>query len=180
MNQQHRVGMVGVLILSIFFAQVAVAGETSKVAVIDQQAVMEKSSAGKRALEEMKSYSMTRQKIVSADDQELKDLESSIQDPNSKLSEQAKQEKQEQFRAKLEAYQRRLADFNREVQQKQREMVTDYAKKIAAAAQAVAQKEGYQAVLDKGSDGMVKIVLYHQPGLDVTDRVVKEFDLQNK
>ena len=56
----------------------------------------------------------------------------------------------------------------------------EYAQKIAAAAQAVAQKEGYQAILDKGSDGMVKIVLYHQPALDVTDRVVKEFDLQNK
>jgi hypothetical protein len=32
----------------------------------------------------------------------------------------------------------------------------------------------------RGSDAMVRIVLYHQPALDVTDRVVKEFDLQNK
>ena len=59
-------------------------------------------------------------------------------------------------------------------------MVAEYAKKIAAAAQTVAQKDGYQAILDKGSDAMVRIVLYHQPALDVTDRVVKEFDLQNK
>jgi outer membrane protein len=44
----------------------------------------------------------------------------------------------------------------------------------------VAQKEGYQAILDKGSEVMIRIVLYHQPGLDVTDRVVKEFDSQNK
>ena len=180
MKQQNVVGVLGLLVASVWLAHVAVAAETFKVGVMDQQAVMEQSKAGKRALEEMKSYSLTRQKIVNADDQELKDLELSLQDPTSKLSEQAKQEKQEQFRTKLEAYQRRLADFNREVQQKQREMVTDYAKKIAAAAQAVAQKEGYQAILDKGSDGMVKIVLYHQPGLDVTERVVKEFDLQNK
>ncbi|MDP3091321.1 MAG: OmpH family outer membrane protein [Nitrospira sp.] len=180
MKRQRVIGMLGVLAASLWFVHAAVAAETFKVGVMDQQAVMEQSKAGKRALEEMKSYSLTRQKIVNADDQELKDMEQSLQDPNSKLSEQAKQEKQEQFRTKLEAYQRRLADFNREVQQKQREMVTEYAKKIAAAAQAVAQKDGYQAILDKGSDAMVRIVLYHQPALDVTDRVVKEFDSQNK
>lgn len=32
----------------------------------------------------------------------------------------------------------------------------------------------------KGSDAMVRIVLYYQPALDVTDRIVKEFDSQNK
>jgi len=156
------------------------AAEPVKVGVMDQQAVMERSKAGKHALEEMKSYSMTRQKIINADDQELKDLEQAIQDPNSKMSETAKQEKQEQFRAKLEAYQRRLADFNREIQQKQREMIVEYSKKIAEAAHAVAQKEGYLAILDKGNDALIRVVIYYQPALDVTEAVTKEFDRQNK
>ncbi|NJN36931.1 MAG: OmpH family outer membrane protein [Nitrospiraceae bacterium] len=94
MNRQRIVGMFGVLVASVWLAHAAVAAETFKVAVMDQQAVMEQSKSGKRALEEMKSYSLTRQKIVNADDQELKDMEQSLQDPNSKLSEQAKQEKQ--------------------------------------------------------------------------------------
>ena len=85
-----------------------------------------------------------------------------------------------QFQAKLEAYQRRLADFNREIQQKQREMVAEYVKKVQDAAQVVAQKEGYIAVIDKGNESVIKIVIYHQPGLDVTEQVVKEFDRQNK
>lgn len=180
MRQQGVNRIVGVLLGVLWLAQSALAADPVKVGVMDQQAVMEQSKAGKRALEEMKSYSLTRQKIISADDQELKDFEQSIQDPNSKLSDQAKQEKQEQFRAKLEAYQRRLADFNREIQQKQREMVLEYSKKIAEAAQTVAQKEGYLAILDKGNNASVRIVLYHQPALDVTDQVVKEFDRQNK
>jgi len=152
--------------------------ESLRVAVMDQQAVIERSKAGKRALEELKAYSATRQKIINSDDQELKDMEQAIQDP--KLADTAKQEKQNQFQVKLEAYQRRLADFNREIQQKQREMVAEYAKKVQSAAQSVAQKDGYVAVIDKGNESVMKIVLYHQPGLDVTDQVVKEFDLQNK
>ena len=156
----------------------AVAAEAIRVAIIDQQLVIEKSKAGKRALEELKSYASTRQKIINADDQELKELEQSIQD--SKLSDAAKQERQGQFQAKLEAYQRRLADFNREIQQKQREMVAEYAKKVSDAAQVVSQREGYAAVIDRGNDTMIRIVIYHQPGLNITEQVIKEFDRQNK
>jgi outer membrane protein len=145
---------------------------------MDQQLVIERSKAGKRALEDLKAYSATRQKIINSDDQELKELEQAIQD--GKLSESAKQEKQNQFQAKLEAYQRRVADFNREIQQKQREVVAEYSKKVQAAAQVVAQKEGYIAVIDRGNDAVLRIVIYHQPALDVTDQVVKEFDRQNK
>jgi outer membrane protein len=149
-----------------------------KVAVMDQQGVIEQSKAGKRALEELKAYSTTRQKIINSDDQELKELEQTIQD--GKLTDSAKQEKQGQFQAKLEAYQRRLADFNREIQQKQREMVAEYSKKVQAAAQAVGEKNGFVAIIDKGVEVAIRIVLYHQPALDLTDQVVKEFDRQNK
>ncbi len=152
--------------------------ESFKVGVMDQQVVIEQSKTGKRALEELKAYSSTRQKIINADDLELKELEQKIQD--GKLTDSARQEKQNQFQSKLEAYQRRLGDFNREIQQKQREMVAEYSKKVHAAAQAVAEKNGYAAILDKGSEAAIKIVLYHQPALDVTDQLVKEFDRQNK
>ena len=152
--------------------------EAFKIAVMDQQVVIERSKAGKRALEELKAYSATRQKIINSDDQELKELELAIQD--GKLTDSAKHEKQNQFQTKMEAYQRRLADFNREIQQKQREMVAEYTKKVQAAAQAVVEKNGYVAIIDKGNEASMKIVLYHQPALDLTDQVVKEFDRQNK
>ena len=171
-----RLAMLGALAGAM--PSVTLAADPVKVGVMDQQLVIERSKAGKRALEELKTYSATRQKIINSDDQELKELEQSIQD--AKLSETAKQEKQSQFQAKLEAYQRRLADFNREIQQKQREMVAEYAKKVQDAAQVVAQREGYVAVIDRGNEAVIRIVIYYQQGLDVTDQVVKEFDKQNK
>lgn len=171
--------VMGVAALAIC-VQTAQAGDAGKIGVMDQQAVMERSKAGKAALEEIKQYSTARQKIIDADEQELKDLEQSLQGSGNKLSEAAKQEKQEQFRVKVDAYQRRLQDFNREVQQKQRDMIEEYSKRIAEAAQIVAQKEGYLAILDKGNEALLRIVLYHHPGLDVTDLVVKEFDRHNK
>jgi len=167
-----------VMVVAMSAAAPVWAAEPLRVGVMDQQAVIEKSKAGNRALEELKAYSVTRQKIINSDDQELKELEQSLQDAN--LSDQAKQEKQGQFQAKIEAYQRRLADFNREIQQKQREMVAEYGKKVQEAARAVAQRDGYVAIIDKGNEGAIRIVIYHQPALDLTDQVVKEFDKQNK
>ena len=178
MKRAAVTSLIGTTVLWLAMVSPVLSDETGKVAVMNQQMVVEQSKAGKRALEELKAFSATRQKIINADDVELKELQQAIQD--GKLSDSAKQEKQSQFQAKLDAYQRRLADFNREIQQKQREMVAEYMKKVQAAAQAVGEKNGYVAVIDKGSEAMMKIVLYHQPALDVTDQVVKEFDRQNK
>ncbi|WP_455377546.1 OmpH family outer membrane protein [Petrachloros mirabilis] len=177
----ERIGLGRRMIIGAILAGAGVpawSAESFRVGVMDQQLVIEKSVAGKRALQDLRAYSATRQKIIDADDQELKDLQEAIQ--NGKLSETAKQEKQGQFQAKLEAYQRRLADFNREIQQKQQETVGEYSKKVQEAARAVAQKEGYVAIIDKGNNAVMRVVIYHQPALDVTDQVVKEFDRQNK
>ena len=178
MRQKKLSGGVAIATIVLATAWPVLSADQVRVAVLDQQAVIEKSKAGKRAMDELKAYSSTRQKIINSDDQELKELEQSIQDP--KLSDQAKQEKQNQFQTKLEAYQRRLADFNREIQQKSREMVSEYSKKVHDAAQVVAQKEGYTAIIDKGNDAVIRIVIYNQPALDLTEQVVKEFDRQNK
>ena len=178
MERSGVAGLIGATVLWLAAVSPGLSDETLKVAVMNQQMVVEQSKAGKRAFEELKAYSMTRQKIINADDQELKELQLAIQD--GKLSDSAKQEKQSQFQAKLDSYQRRIADFNREIQQKQREMVAEYTKKVQAAAQAVGEKNGCVAIIDKGNEAALKIVLYHQPALDVTDQVVKEFDRQNK
>ena len=178
MERAGVMSLIGTAALWLAMVSQGLADDTFKVAVINQQMVVEQSKAGKRALEELKAYSMTRQKIINADDQELKELQQAMQD--GKLSDSAKQEKQGQFQVKLEAYQRRLADFNREIQQKQRELVAEFTKKVQAAAQAVGEKTGYTAIIDKGNETAMKIVLFHQPGLDLTDQVVKEFDRQNK
>jgi outer membrane protein len=148
--------------------------------VVDQQAVLERSQAGKRALDGLKEFSAARQRIVSADDEELKKLESELKKDDGGLSDAVKRDKQEQFRVKFENYQRRLQDFNREIQTKQKQLVEEFQKKIDRAAAAVAEKNGLAAILDRGSESTIKIVIYAHDSLDLTDQVVKEFDRQNK
>ncbi|MEK6617625.1 MAG: OmpH family outer membrane protein [Nitrospirota bacterium] len=176
MNRGKWCAVAGVVLLVLSQEGSGLSAEAFKVGVIDQQAVLEKSKSGKRALDVLKEFSASRQKIVSADDQELKKIEKELKDQEVGLSEAVRREKQEQFRTKLENYQRRLQDFNREIQARQRALAEEYQKKVDQAARAVAEKGGYSVVLDKGSDATLRIVIYNHNAIDLTDQVVKEFD----
>ena len=156
------------------------AAETFKMGVVDPQTVLEKSKAGKRALDTLKEYAATRQKLLASDEEELKNLEKQLKEQDASLNEQQKRDKQNQFRTKLQDYQRRAQEFNQELGAKQKELVDEYMKKIATATKSVAEKGGFTLVVDKGSESTLKIVLYHRDSMDLTDQVIKEFDRQNK
>jgi outer membrane protein len=165
-----------VLLASLPAAQAA---EAFKMGVVDPQAVLEKSKAGKKALDGLKEYVSTRQKLLSADEEELRNTEKTLKDQIAKLSDTEKKEKETQFRAKVQDYQKRAQAFNQELQGKQKELVDDYMKKIASATQTVAEKGGFSIVVDKGSEQTVKIVIYNKDTIDLTDQVIKAFDQAN-
>lgn len=171
---------LGTVLLVLGHGSSSLCADGMKIGVIDPQAVLEKTKAGRRALEGLKEFSDSRQKIISADDEHLKQLEKELKDQEADLSEAARRDKQEQFRTKLQNYQQRLQDFNREIQNKQREVAEEYQKKIDQAAAVVAERNGFMAVLDKGSETTLKIVIYHSATIDLTDQVIKEFDRRNK
>ena len=150
-----------------------------KMGVIDPQAVLEKSKAGKKALDGLKEYVSTRQKLLSRDEEELRNTEKTLKEAGAKLSEGEKKEKEAQFRSKIQDYQKREQEFNQELQGKQKELVDDYMKRIASATQTVAEKGGFSIVVDKGSEQTIRIVIYSKDAIDLTDQVIKEFDRVN-
>ena len=157
----------------------AQATEAFKMGVVDPQAVLEKSKAGKKALDGLKEYVSTRQKLLSGDEEELRNTEKTLKEQAAKLSDTEKKEKETQFRTKVQEFQKRAHEFNQELQGKQKELVDEYMKKISLATKAVAEKGGFALVVDKGSEQTVKIVIYNKDTIDLTDQVIKEFDRVN-
>ena len=135
------------------------AAESFKMGVVDPQEVLEKSRAGRRALDALKEYAVTRQKVIASDEEELKGLEKALKEQESSMSELQKKEKQNQFRNKLQEYQRRAQEFNQELAGKQKELVDDYMKRIGVATRTIAERGGFSIVVDKGSDNTIRIVL---------------------
>ena len=156
------------------------AAEAFKMGVVDPQSVLEKSKAGKKALDGLKEYVSTRQKLLARDEEDLRNYEKQLKEQSAKLSDTEKKDKESQFRSKIQDYQKRAQEFNQELQGKQKELVDDYMKKISVATQTVAEKGGFSLVVDKGSEQTVKIVIYSKDTIDLTDQVIKEFDRTNK
>ena len=167
----------GLFLLTILPA--AQATEAFKMGVVDPQAVLEKSKAGKKALDGLKEYVSTRQKLLSGDEEELRNTEKTLKEQAAKLSDTEKKEKETQFRTKVQEFQKRAQEFNQELQGKQKELVDDYMKKISSATKTVAEKGGFALVVDRGSEQTVKIVIYSKDTIDLTDQVIKEFDRVN-
>lgn len=157
----------------------AEAADAFKMGVVDPQSVLEKSKAGKKALDGLKEYVSTRQKLLSRDEEELRNTEKTLKEQVAKLSDAEKKDKETLFRAKIQDYQKRAQEFNQELQGKQKELVDDYMKRIAIATQNVAERGGFAIVLDKGSEQTVKIVIYNRDTIDLTEQVIKEFDRVN-
>lgn len=173
----RSIAITGALCISL--SATTFAAETFKMGVIDPQAVLEKSKAGRKALDGLKEYVTTRQKLLSHDEEELRNAEKALKELASKLSDTEKKEKETQFRVKIQEYQKRAQEFNQELQGKQKELVDEYMKKITAATQTVAEKGGFSIVVDKGSEQTMKIVIYNRDTIDLTDQVIKEFDRAN-
>ena len=155
------------------------ADSSFKVGLIDPQTVIEKSRNGQRALATLKEHATVRQKLLKADEEELKKLQEEGQNAKNP-SDAEKQALQENFQQKFQEYQKRGQEFQQELAQKQKDMVVDYMKKIEIATKAVAERHGFDLVLDKGSEATLKIAIYSKKGLDITDEVVKEFDRRYK
>lgn len=171
------------LVLCGIVAAVTESGWTAdafKMGVVDPQAVLEKSKAGRRALDGLKDHATSRQKLLAKDEDELKTLEKQMKEQESGLTEAKKRDLQGQFKTKIQGYQKRVQDFNQELAGKQKDLVDEYMKKIQVATKAVAEKSGVALVVDKGSDATIKIVIYNKDAIDLTDQVIREFDKQNK
>ena len=83
------------------------ASDSFKMGVVDPQIVLEKSKAGKRALDGLKEYVTVRQKLLAKDEEDLRNYEKQIKDQLPKMSEAEKKEKETQFRTKVQDFQKR-------------------------------------------------------------------------
>lgn len=149
-----------------------------RVAIVDPQAVFDRSKAGQRVQSGLRELIASQQDIVSREEQELKELERQMQDKASGLTDAQRQEKRQMLGTKVQQHQRYVKQVNQEVATRQRELVAEYMQKIRSSIQTVAEAMGIGMVIHKGSESNVLVVLYHNADVDLTDAVLQEFDRQ--
>ncbi len=160
----------------VWFAATAVVAnaQASKIAFLDTQKVLDQAKEGKRVKATLEDFVKTRQKVIDAEEQTLKQMEDELANQGSILSPEAKKVKEDAFQKRLTDYQKRAAEMNQEVQTQKVNALRAFNKQLEEAVNQVATKEGYDYVLDRNADGGA--VVYAKTAFDITQKVIEQID----
>lgn len=165
------------LALTCLFALGGCAGSAakidSKVGVINSQRLLNETNAGKRAKDTLASFSKNRQTLLEMEERELRRMEEDFVKQASVLSSTAKREREELFRRRMQEYQQKHTDLNREIQEKQKDVLENFRDKVEVVVGKAAKRLGLHVVVDKSKGGAT---IYHEPGLDISDQVIQDFN----
>lgn len=145
----------------------------AKIGVINSQRLLNETSAGKKAKENLAAFSKNRQALMELEERELRRMEEDFVKQSSILTPAAKREREEQFRRRMQEYQQKAAELNREVQEKQKDVLEGFRDKIEMTVAKVAKRFGLQIVVDKSKGGPT---IYHEDGLDISPQVIEELN----
>ncbi len=145
----------------------------AKIGVINSQRLLNETSAGKKAKENLTAFSKNRQALMELEEKELRRMEEDFVKQSSVLSPAAKRDREEQFRRRMQEYQQKASELNREVQEKQKDVLEGFRDKIEVIVAKVAKRLGLQVVVDKSKGGPT---IYNEEGLDISGPVIEEFN----
>lgn len=145
----------------------------AKIGVINSQRLLNETSAGKKAKENLTAFSKNRQALMELEEKELRRMEEDFVKQSSVLSPTAKRDREEQFRRRMQEYQQKASELNREVQEKQKDVLEGFRDKIEMIVAKVSKRLGLQVVVDKSKGGPT---VYHEEGLDISGQVIEEFN----
>ena len=146
------------------------------IGVIEPQKVLDATKAGRKIKDALADYVNTRQRLIESEEQDIKALEEDLVKQGADLSPAAKQEREEAIRQKLMTYRRHVQELDGEVQTKKRELLSDFTKKVEQVVREIAERENIALVVEKEDAGPGALIMYNEPSINLTDRVIKAFE----
>jgi outer membrane protein len=164
--------IVTILALALPFATL----EAASLGYVDMQKVLEQSTLGKKVQEELRKEFEPRAQELGKTEAEIRQLQETLARDSALMSADQVKKKEAEIKQRIEAYQKAGGALQQEVakvqQQKGREVMAPAQKAVDA----VAKQNKLSMVVERSLTG----ILYLDPGLDITDDVIKHMDASAK
>ncbi|MFY9972647.1 MAG: OmpH family outer membrane protein [Chromatiaceae bacterium] len=164
--------IVTILALALPFATL----EAASLGYVDIQKVLEQSTLGKKVQEELRKEFEPRAQELGKTEAEIRQLQETLARDSALMSADQVKKKEAEIKQRIEAYQKAGGALQQEVakvqQQKGREVMAPAQKAVDA----VAKQNKLPMVVERSLTG----ILYLDPGLDITDDVIKHMDASAK
>jgi Skp family chaperone for outer membrane proteins len=162
------------LFLLLFVAAVTLvsAQQTPKIGVINSQDVLEKSAEGKRVIARLQEKDKTNQASLTKLDDDIRQLETRINTQRLTLSEEALYNMNADLQRKQTERKRVAEDAGRDFQDLQMKLFNKIQSELIPIIEAMGKEKGIDLVFDLARSGAV----YFNPGIDMTDEVIRRYD----
>jgi outer membrane protein len=145
-----------------------------KIGFINLREIMQNSTAGKKAGEELSKFADSKKKSIVDMDNSLKKMKEEIEKQSSVMKESVRRDKETAYQRKLRDFQLLVDDTNAELQKRNQEITQKLIPEIDKAVRAIAEKEKYTVILD------ITQVAYFDKVNDISKKVIDEFNKTQK
>jgi outer membrane protein len=143
-----------------------------RIAVIDTEKILLSSQAGKKAVADLKKLQEQRENDLRTRAQELKDLQTKINDGRLSLAQDKLSDLSKQAEEKEIALRRLQDDANRELTKKRDEMLGQIDDRVMPVINQVGKELGYTLIFRKFESGLI----YADDAIDITSVVIQRLD----
>ncbi|MDQ7032589.1 MAG: OmpH family outer membrane protein [Desulfonauticus sp.] len=162
----------GVVLASLFLFWTGLALAQTKIGVIDMQKVISQSDPGKEAFETLKKKTAKMKKELDKQKKELQSLREELQKQALVLSQEAKQDKELEFRKKLRDFQDLWQAYQRKIKIEEQKLSRPIIQMLADVIKQYAEKNHYTAIWDMRASGL----LYTTDAINITNQIMAELN----
>ncbi|QJA06460.1 OmpH family outer membrane protein [Thermosulfurimonas marina] len=166
-----RRGFFLLLVLGLLLGTSVKAAEL-KIAVIDLQKVVRSSKAGQEAMQKLQARLEKWKAKLEAKQKEIKAFQEEMQKKAPLLSEEARAEKQREYQKMLREFRAMQEDAQFEMKEEEKKALQPIFKDLEKVLKELAQKEGYDLILEKNMPG----VYWASPKIDISEHVIQLYN----
>lgn len=174
MKMFNLIGLALGIVASTAFAEDAAA---TKVATVDMQKALQTVDAGKKAKGQLEKEFNTKKKMLDDEQNAIVKLEGEFKKQTMVLNDEAKEKKAQELQERKFKFQQQLMRSQTEIQQKEAELTAPIVKNLREMAKDVANKKGYQMIIDRSNE---QTVIFFTEKDDLTDELIKAYNAKNK
>ena len=172
MNRLTAVLLTGLMALS--FTTAGFAAEVAKIGTFDINRVLTESSAGKMAQKEMRQKFTEIQDKLKNEKEQLEKMKKDLEREAMVLSAEKSQEKQRDFRIRVNDFKKMQEDKAREFKTMENDLKNKMIKEILDVAGDIGKKEGYLLILEEKNSG----IFYRPDRIDITNKMIENYNIK--
>jgi outer membrane protein len=156
----------------VLFATAYTAHAEVKIGFVDMQKAIQETTAGKKAKKDLEDEFNKKKKDLDKREADIKKMGEDFEKRSMAMNEQSRVKKQTEIQGEMRKYQELAAKSQLDIQKRERDLTQPIVVKLRSIIEDIAKKEDFTAVLEKSEQS----VMWAKKDLDLTERVVKEYD----